>query len=145
MPFGDKSKKTQSQDAQPSSATASPLFIGRTGELLFFVHNILKPETPTHNILSISGQGGIGKSTLLSRFIAIAHEAPFQDYCVTASVDERQATPISMMQKLAQQLHLTGTFEKALKQYKEAVRKQQAEQETLRETLFKGVPDVAGA
>ncbi len=55
MPFV---KKTPLQAARPSLASGSPLFVGRTGELLFFVHNILKPEAPTHNILSISGQGG---------------------------------------------------------------------------------------
>ncbi len=117
MPFV---KKTHSQDSQPSSAGFSPTFIGRAGELLFFAHKILQPEAPTHNILSISGQGGVGKSTLLARFIAEAHEALFKEYCLTASVDERQATPISMMEKLAQQLHLTGKFERALKQYREA-------------------------
>jgi len=143
MPFV---KKTHSQDSQSSSAGVSPIFIGRTGELLFFVHNILKPEAPTHNILSISGQGGVGKSTLLGRFIAEAHEAPFKDYYLTASVDERQATPISMMEKLAQQLHLIGgNFAKALKQYKEALQRRQVERETLRDRLFERAPDVAGA
>jgi hypothetical protein len=137
MPF---IKKNHSQDTQ----AASP-FIGRTGEILFFVHNILKPEAPTHNILSISGQGGVGKSTLLTHFIAEAHKAPFRDYCLTASVDERQATPISIMEKLAQQLPFTGKFEKVLKQYKEALQKRQVERETLRDRLFEGVPDVAGA
>ncbi len=65
MPF---IKKNDAQNAQPSSS-----FIGRTGEIFFFVHNILRPEAPTHNILSISGQGGVGKSTLLARFMAEAH------------------------------------------------------------------------
>jgi hypothetical protein len=86
MPFV---KKSNSQDTQPSSS-----FIGRAGEILFFVHNILQPDAPTHNILSISGQGGVGKSTLQARFIAQAHELPFKEYCLTASVDERQATPV---------------------------------------------------
>ncbi len=66
MPF---IRKTDSQGAQPPG-DARTLFIGRMGELLFFVQNILKPEEPTHNIISISGQGGVGKSTLLTRFIA---------------------------------------------------------------------------
>src|SRR6266702_3559217 len=142
MPFV---KRIHSQGVQPSSADASPLFIGRAGEVLFFVHNILQPEAPAHNILSISGQGGVGKSTLLARFIAEAHQAPFKDYCLTASVDERQATPISIMEKLAQQLHLTGNFEKVLKQYNEALQRRQVEQEMLRDKLFQSVPDVAGA
>src|SRR5260370_13393649 len=141
MPFV---KKNDSQGPQPP-IDVRKTFIGRTGELLFFVQNILKPEDPSHNILSISGQGGVGKSTLLARFIAEAHEAPFKDYCLTASIDERQATPIGMMEKFAQQLHLTGTFEKVLKQDKKAVQKRQVERETLSDRLFERVPDVAGA
>jgi tetratricopeptide (TPR) repeat protein len=137
MPFV---KKNHSQDTSPSSP-----FIGRTDEILFFVHNILRPAVPTHNILSISGQGGVGKSTLLDRLIAEAHDTSFKDYCLTAKVDERQTTPISIMEKLALQLHLTGKFEKALKQYKEALQKRQVERETLRDRLFESFPDVAGA
>ncbi len=51
MPF---IRKTDSQGSQPPTDTRK-LFIGRTGELLFFVQNILKPEEPTHNIISIWG------------------------------------------------------------------------------------------
>src|SRR5947209_8695195 len=142
MPFV---KKTQSQAAGPSSASGSPLFVGRTGEVLFFVHNILKPEAPTHNILSISGQGGVGKSTLLARFIEETHQAPFENYCLAALVDERQATPVGMMEKFAQQLQIAGEFEKMLRRYKEALRRQHAEQKMLRDTLVGSVPDLAGA
>src|SRR2546421_554307 len=84
MPFV---RKIDSQGSQPST-NAQKLFIGRTGELLFFVQNILKPEEPTHNIISIWGQGGVGKSTLLARFIDEARSANFKDYCLTATVDE---------------------------------------------------------
>jgi hypothetical protein len=59
MPFV---KKTDSQGTQ-LPVEARTLFIGRMGELLFFVQNILKPEEPTQNIISISWQGGVGKST----------------------------------------------------------------------------------
>lgn len=65
MPFV---KKNDAQGSQPPT-NARDIFIGRTGELLFFVQNILKPIDPTHNIISISGQGGVGKSTMLARFI----------------------------------------------------------------------------
>src|SRR5260370_12334888 len=143
MPFV---KKTHSQDSQSPLAGVYRNFIGRTRELRFLLSNILNPEAPYHNILSMSGQGGVGKSPLLGRFIAEAHEAPFKDYYLTASVDERQATPISMMEKLAQQLHLIGgNFAKALKQYKEALQRRQVERETLRDRLFERAPDVAGA
>jgi hypothetical protein len=141
MPFV---RKTDSQGSQPPTDTRK-LFIGRTGELLFFVQNILKPEEPTHNIISIWGQGGVGKSTLLARFIDETHSADFKDNCLTAMVDERQITPASIMGKFADQLHITGDFEKALRQYKEALRKLQAEQETLQERILPRVPDFTGA
>src|SRR5713226_8538432 len=141
MPFV---RKTGSQGSQPPTDTRK-LFIGRTGELLFFVQNILKPEEPTHNIISIWGQGGVGKSTLLSRFIDEVHSADFKDYCLTAIVDERQITPASIMEKFVDQLHLTGDFEKALRQYKEALHKLQAEQETLQDRVLPRVPDFTGA
>ena len=81
MPFV---RKTDSQASQPPTDTRK-LFIGRTGELLFFVQNILKPEEPTHNIISIWGQGGVGKSTLLARFIDEARSAEFQEVPISSS------------------------------------------------------------
>jgi hypothetical protein len=138
MPF---IRKTDSQGSQPPPDSRK-LFIGRTGELLFFVQNILKPEGPTHNIISIWGQGGVGKSTLLARFIDEAHSTEFKDYCLTALVDERQTTPLSIMEKFADQLHLKGAFEKGLKHYKESlrIRMQQTEGEMLQDTLVQRMP-----
>jgi tetratricopeptide (TPR) repeat protein len=141
MPFV---RKTGSQGSQPPTDTRK-LFIGRTGELLFFVQNILKPEEPTHNIISIWGQGGVGKSTLLSRFIDEARSANFKDYCLTATVDELQTTPASMMEKFASQLHMQGAFEKALKHYKKVLRTQQTEREMMQDTLLQRTPTLAGA
>ena len=143
MPFV---KKTDSEGVQPP-VEARTLFIGRMGELLFFVQNILKPEEPTHNIISISGQGGVGKSTLLARYIAETHTPSFKDYCLTALVDERQTSAISIMQKFADQLRLEGEFKKAMRQYEEAVLKLKTDQEneTLHDAAIDGVPDFAGA
>ncbi len=141
MPFV---RKTDSEGSQPPT-DARKLFIGRTGELLFFVQNILKPVEPTLNIISISGQGGVGKSTLLTRFIEEAHAADFKDYCLTGMVDERQITPVSIMEKFADQLHISGDFGKALRQYKDALRKLQAEQETMQDMVLRRAPDFTGA
>ena len=141
MPF---IRKTDSQGSQPPT-DARKLFIGRTGELLFFVQNILKPEEPTHNIISIWGQGGVGKSTLLGRFIDEARSADFKDYCLTAIVDELQTTPASIMEKFATQLHMQGAFVKALRHYKEVLRTQQTEREMPHDTLVKRTPVFAGA
>ena len=141
MPF---IKQADSHGSKPPT-DARKIFIGRKGELLFFKQNILKPEEPTHNILSISGQGGVGKSTLLARFIDEAHTAEFKDYCLTAIVDEWQMTPTSIMEKFAEQLHIGGKFEKALRQYKEVLRKLQTEPDTLQDTVLQKAPDFASA
>lgn len=105
MPFV---RKTDSQGSQPPT-DGRKIFIGRTGELLFFVQNILKPEEPTHNIISIWGQGGVGKPTLLVRFIDETLSANFKDYCLTATVDELQTTPASIMEKFVRFAGIHGS------------------------------------
>src|SRR2546421_10238597 len=106
MPFV---RKTDSQGSQPPT-DVHKIFIGRANELHFFVEDILKPEEPACNIISIAGQAGVGKTTLLNRFIEEAHTANFRDYCLTALVNHLQATPASVMEKFAEQLGLEGTF-----------------------------------
>lgn len=142
MPFV---KKTDAKGFQPLT-DARKIFIGRTNELHFFVKDILEPGDPAYNIVSISGQGGVGKSTLLLRFIDDACASNFKDYCLTAIVNERQATPASIMEKFAEQLNMAGDFEKALKQYKEVLHKLQIERETSRELLLRRTTtDLAGS
>lgn len=141
MPFV---KKTDPQGSQ-LPIDARKIFIGRESELLFFVQNILKSADPTHNIISIWGQGGVGKSTLLARYIDETHALEFKDYCLTAIVDERQTIPASIMEKFAEQLHMEGDFEKALKQYKEALRNLQTKREAMQDALLDKTPDFTGA
>jgi hypothetical protein len=92
----------------------------------FFIREILEPEDPTYNIISIWGNPGVGKSTLLTKFIDIAREPIFKEYCLIAQVDERQATPSSIMEKIADQLRIAGyplvDFEQAIYIYNEALR-----------------------
>ncbi len=133
MPFV---KQTKSKGIQPPTVSRK-IFIGRTNELHFFVENILRPEEPVHNIISISGQGGVGKSTLLTRLIDETKTVNFKDYCMTALVDERQTTPTSIMERFADQLHMRGEFEEALASYKEALRKLQIERDATRDTLWR--------
>ncbi|HEY7417943.1 MAG TPA: tetratricopeptide repeat protein [Ktedonobacteraceae bacterium] len=136
------------RNTSSSQQMTHDLFVGRTGEQLFFVQNILNAEEPTHNILSISGQGGVGKSTLLARLRDETQTADWKDACLSALVDERQFTPVDIMRKFAEQLHIEGTFGKALRKYKEALQKQQraeAEQETLQSTILDKLPDFTGA
>lgn len=151
MPF----KKTSSKHLR-APLVANTTFIGRTEELRFFVEHILKPEEPDHNIISVSGQGGVGKSTLLIRFIDEIQNTHFRGFCVAAIVDERQTTPSKIMEKFADQLHITGEFEKALNDYKEVLRRLRDEQLRTRDavlsetapnligSVFKGIVPVPG-
>jgi Cdc6-like AAA superfamily ATPase len=142
-------KKLEPKNLQPH-LDIQKNFIGRTGELLYFVQNILKPEEPTHNIISISGQGGVGKSALLKQFINKTRVADFKDHCLAAVANERQVTATSVMEKFADQLreagHTLTNFEDALVHYKDALRKLQLEQDKMRDTVLrKTATDVAGS
>ena len=144
MPFKKNAPKgTQ----QPSDAKR--IFIARTNELLFFIHHILEPEEPTYNIISVSGQSGVGKSTLVNRLIDEARAANFKDYCLTAKVDERQTTPASIMQCFAEQLRDAGQplkkFEEKLTTYKESLRRMHAGHKEEQEILVRETVDTAGA
>ena len=115
------------------------IFIGRAEELVFFAQEILQPEDPAYNIISIWGNAGVGKSTLLAKFIDIASSPDFKDYCITAQVDERQATPASIMEKFAEQLRIAGyplvDFEKALDTYVDSLRNLRTRQDMQRAIL----------
>jgi tetratricopeptide (TPR) repeat protein len=143
MPF-IKKNTTQSS---PASTPARSIFVGRANELVFFTQQILKPEEPAYNLLSIWGQGGVGKTTLLQQFKNQATTAAFKAFCLTAMVDERQETPARIMERFAQQLHLGSTFEKALNRYKEALQflPSSRSSQALHERLVTRVPDLAGA
>jgi len=143
MPF---IKKNKAEPRLPSTSVRS-MFIGRAKELLFFVQEILKPEEPTSNILSLWGQGGVGKTTLLRQFKNQAETADFSTYCLTAWVDDRQETPARMMEHFAQQLHLSSTFEKALNRYRESLQflPPRGSSQSLQDKMVRSVPDLAGA
>ena len=123
----------------------SNIFIGRNNELRFFVQHILKPKQPTYNIVSISGNPGVGKSTLLSRFRDKARKVRFKNSCVTAQVDMRQGTPAHFMEQCATQLRQAGfplpSFENALAAYKETIQHRQDEQKVARDAFLRLVPD----
>src|SRR6266581_4289882 len=141
MPF----KKTTSKLPRVP-LIANTTFIDRTEELYFFVENILKPEEPDHNIVSVSGQGGVGKSTLLKRFIDEIQNTHFREYCVAAIVDERHTNPAIIMEKFAEQLHITGEFEKALNEYKGVLRRLRDEQLRTREAVLgETAPNMIGS
>jgi tetratricopeptide (TPR) repeat protein len=143
MPFVKK-QDARSHAYQPVS-DARRIFIGRKNELQFFTQHILLPEDPEYNIISIHGDGGVGKSTLLARLIDEICTPEYKDYCLSALVDERQATPAGILEKFAEQLRIQGGFKKALARYREIFQRQQEEQYTMQNEVVQRAPDFAGA
>jgi tetratricopeptide (TPR) repeat protein/V8-like Glu-specific endopeptidase len=126
MPFIDP------PDSSQVPIDGRKIFIGRRDELKFFEEKILVPERPAHNIISISGDTGVGKSTLVEQFIERALTPGFREYCIVLRVGERQVTPISMMEKIAEQLHAAHPltqFEAALSHHRDMERKSQLERD----------------
>ncbi|NWJ96730.1 MAG: tetratricopeptide repeat protein, partial [Chloroflexi bacterium] len=112
------------------------LFVGRSNEIATFTTEILRPEEPTFNIISVKGQGGVGKSTLLARFMTEAANPEFRGYCLTAKVDEQQTSPSDIMDILVRQLEkftqscTTFTkFKEALAQYRTGLEQLDSEKE----------------
>ena len=143
MPFVDDT------DSQSPLLPPDPgqIFVGRDTELSYFKYNILQPEKPSHNIVVISGQGGVGKTTLLSRFMHEAAAPAFRNYCLTAKVDHNQTTPAAIMENLATQLQGNGgftNFKTELESYNQALKRLQQEKEAGRQSLVGGVADWAG-
>src|ERR1700740_1497272 len=92
MPFVRKSGPKQTLQI----TNVRKIFVGRTDEIQFFLEHILEPEEPTYNIVSISGNGGVGKTTLIKRLVDEAQSPNFKDCCLVGLVDERQSTPDSV-------------------------------------------------
>ena len=76
-------------------------FVGREEQLAFFRENLgFAPEDPRRRfIISISGQGGVGKTWLQRRFRKISEEAR----AIIASTDEAEQDVPSVMGRIAEQ------------------------------------------
>lgn len=94
------------------------LFVGRADELALFERMITAGRPPCL-ILAISGQGGVGKTTLLERFRSMAGDRKV----ATAVADEGQLGVIEVLDHLAGQFGRDGvpfdTFMKRLQRYRE--------------------------
>jgi hypothetical protein len=79
------------------------LFVGRERELSDFLAEAQR-QPPRSLIFFISGQGGVGKTTLLNRYRETAEAIAF----VTAVVDEHAADVPSVLGRLSEQLEVAG-------------------------------------
>lgn len=128
MPF---IKQTERQAGRPPVEIGS-IFTGRVDEQRFFIKHVLVPEIPTAHVIWVCGPAGVGKSTLLTRLRDKACRSGLKDACLTALVDERQASPADLMERCAVQLRLAGAplaaFEQALSRYRQTTHHPQPEQ-----------------
>jgi tetratricopeptide (TPR) repeat protein len=141
MPFIHRKEKRKSDSATP----VNHAFFGRVPEIAFFKEDILAPETPAYNIISISGIAGVGKTTFLAKIKEEVSSAQFERYCKFALVDEKVTNPLNIMEHFARQLQITGDFEKELEQCKEAFLRVHQEQNEFREAVIRETGTVVGS
>lgn len=139
-----KKKETSSNNLNTRS-----VFVGRKHELAFFINNVVKADDISHNIIAISGNGGVGKSSLLARFMEEAKASNYKHTCLTALINEQKTTPAAILEAFADQLTQSGypltEFDKALAEYKETLRRIRADRELGGEVMLRSTMDLAGS
>ena len=136
------------QAFRPQVETQSSM-IGRMNEQYFFTEHVLRPVEPLYNLISVWGEAGVGKTTLLTRFRDTARSTEFKDVCLTALVDEWPVTPAHLMERVAVQLRSAGAplvaFEQALARYRHGAPQRQPEQAFAQAALLREGAALAGA
>lgn len=139
------SSKPVDPDLARLPATPTKFFVGRADEQASFVREVLAPTTPRYNILSISGEHGIGKTELLRQLFARMRSPEFTDYCLPAYVNEMQATLADIMEQFAAQLRMDGDFRSALDTYRRLEAGRQSPVEATKESLTSSGIDLAAS
>lgn len=98
-------------------------FIGRTDEQRYFTDNFVGDE-PHYLLYSVTGEGGVGKSTLLLQYERLARIPSIN--AVVIRCDDEHTSPASAMAFVADQLKKEGfshkDFDERLKAYRPARR-----------------------
>lgn len=122
--------------------------IGRTNEQYFFIEHVLRQVKPAYSLISVWGEAGVGKSTLLTRFRDTARSTEFKDVCLTALIDEWPVTPAHLMERVSAQLRSAGAplvaFEQALARYRHGAPRRQPEQAFAQAALLREGAALAG-
>ncbi len=97
-------------------------FVGRTEQQQVFTENFAGDE-PKWVVLSVTGEGGVGKSTLLKRYTQLAQGDEINANVVYC--DDHQYTPVDAMAVIAEQLEKLGIeskkFNERYKKYRETL------------------------
>ncbi|WP_344981059.1 ATP-binding protein, partial [Nonomuraea soli] len=102
-------------------------FVGREGELAFFLNNLVLPvdDEARRSIFTIHGDGGVGKTFLLARL----RQAAIDQQWLTAGTDESSYDVVEVMAAIAQDLERQGGRMKRFSQRHAAYRKRRHEVE----------------
>ena len=95
-------------------------FVVRGDEVRVF-EEIFKGDTPQYLVFAVSGEGGVGKSTLLKRYRQLAESSPI--HALVALCNERHPSPVTAMGHVASELARHGIshkeFDEQYKKYRE--------------------------
>jgi tetratricopeptide (TPR) repeat protein len=115
----------------------SDTFVGRESQLQLFQQNLERqPEHPEFcNIFNVHGQGGIGKSTLLNKYIEMAKGRN----ALTCYTDEGIRSVLEWMNRVSKQLEQQGAplekFDKHFKAYRQQKQQLETDPEAPKGTL----------
>jgi len=84
-------------------------FVGRGETLRLFTENF-SAETPEFMVLSVTGEGGVGKSTLLRRIEHLASADPQNATVIIC--DDKQTSPVMAMGFIAEKFKKDGISHK---------------------------------
>ncbi|MDW6066391.1 AAA family ATPase [Streptomyces sp. FXJ1.4098] len=119
-------------------------FVGRHGELAAFRSNLVAdPESGPELLFHVSGPSGVGKSTLVRQWAALARKAG----AVTAWVDEGCVSVVEAMESISAQLASQGAtlkgFDKQLGLYRQRRHEAEAVTPDVSEPGASGSPEVS--
>jgi KaiC/GvpD/RAD55 family RecA-like ATPase len=95
-------------------------FVGREDEQRLFSDNFVG-GTPAYMLFAVTGEGGVGKSTLLKQYKSMVTSSGIGG--ITIRCDEHQTHPVAAMSHIAEKLTERGIthkdFEEWLKKYRD--------------------------
>ncbi|HEX9869351.1 MAG TPA: ATP-binding protein, partial [Candidatus Tectomicrobia bacterium] len=122
-------------------------FVGRQDQLRIFSENFVG-DVPNYMVFSMTGEGGVGKSTLLQQYANIA--SSIESKAIVAMCDDRHTSAASVMGSIASQLAKREIrykdFDERYKKYRELREEIESDPKAPRgaiDLLARGVTDLA--
>jgi MoxR-like ATPase len=85
----------------PVHAVATSVFVGREAELGVLHDAFVEASAGRSQVLVVEGEGGIGKTTLVERFLEVVFDTGLTIFTYTADPGTRSAEALSLLGSLA--------------------------------------------